>query len=250
MNDLMHRVRFVLALLVMVSLGCSDRVHEERDTSIGAVYKEGAPKHDDGSGRYYMGREIARITDHGSADWLDRPSRASAELPARVITALELNPADVVADIGAGTGYFTLRLCEEVPYGRVYAVDVQEEMLAHLKTRVERHGYENVVPVHGSVVNPNLPPSSFDLVLMVDAYHEFSHPREMMQNVVKALKPGGRVAVVEYRAEDPTIPVKVVHRMSEQQVRLEMEAVGLRWRETRDILPQQHFIVFEKPLEP
>jgi ubiquinone/menaquinone biosynthesis C-methylase UbiE len=161
---------------------------------------------------------------------------------------LELSPADVVADIGAGTGYFTFRLCKHVPHGRVYAVDVQQEMLDLIEKRVAEEQYGNVVTVLGTARNPNLPPESVDLALMVDSYHEFSHPREMMENIVLSLRPGGRVVLVEYRAEDGTIPVKDVHRMTESQARLEMEAVGLVWRETKDILPQQHFIVFEKPI--
>ncbi|HEX7070308.1 MAG TPA: class I SAM-dependent methyltransferase, partial [Rhodothermales bacterium] len=183
-----------------------------------------------------------------AAEWLERPTRETSELPSRVVKGLELSPADVVADIGAGTGYFTFRLCRQVPHGRVYAVDVQQEMLDRIEKRVADEKVGNVITVLGTPQNPNLPPASIDLALMVDSYHEFSHPREMMENIVESLRPGGRVVLVEYRAEDVTIPVKEVHRMSEAQARLEMEAVGLVWRETKDILPQQHFIVFEKPV--
>ncbi len=214
-----------------------------------AYYTYGEAESEEGSGKFYMGREIAKITGHVEADWLDRPLRESSELPARVIMGLELSPADVVADIGAGTGYFTFRLCERVPHGRVYAVDVQPEMLELIDHRVARENWGNVVTVLGTPQSPNLPPESVDLVLMVDSYHEFSHPREMMENIVGSLRPGGRVVLVEYRAEDRTIPVKEVHRMSEAQARREMEAVGLSWRETRDILPQQHFMIFEKPID-
>src|SRR5690606_11247169 len=127
-------------------------------------------------------------------------------------------------------------LSERVPHGRVYAVDVQPEMLNLIEGRAQEEGQRNIVPVLGTLESPNLPAASVDLALMVDSYHEFSHPREMMERIVESLKPGGRVVLVEYRAEDKTIPVKDVHRMSEEQARLEMEAVGLLWRETKDIL--------------
>ena len=169
-------------------------------------------------------------------------------MPDRVVGALDLSPSDVVADIGAGTGYFTFRLARKVPRGRVLAVDIQPEMLELIRARAERSGADHVETVLGTPRDPNLPGGTVDLALMVDAYHEFSHPREMMEHIVEALEPGGRVVLVEYRGEDPTLPVGRLHRMTEDQARREMEAVGLRWRETKDILPQQHLMIFEKPL--
>lgn len=200
-----------------------------------------------GTGKLYMGREIAQVTSDST--WLERPEREVSEFPDRVVEALALKPDDVVADIGAGTGYFTFRIAPHVPYGKVYAVDIDEEMLRLVQEKMEETGIKNVVPHRGSVTSPHLPAGQIDVVLIVDAYHEFSHPREMMEGIREALKPGGRVVLVEYRGEDETLPVAPVHRMTEEQARKEMSAVGLIWRETKDYLPQQHILIFEKPVD-
>jgi ubiquinone/menaquinone biosynthesis C-methylase UbiE len=153
----------------------------------------------------------------------------------------------VVADIGAGTGYFSFRLSQKVPKGRVLAVDIQPEMLSIMRDRIAAGAAENVVPVLGAFDDPNLPAGAVDAVLMVDAYHEFSHPWEMMQGIVTGLRSGGRVFLVEYRGEDPAVLIKPLHKMTEAQARREMEAVGLVWEETLDVLPTQHLMVFRKP---
>jgi ubiquinone/menaquinone biosynthesis C-methylase UbiE len=173
-----------------------------------------------------------------------------AELPNRVVQALELRPDDTVADIGAGTGYFTFRLAGQVPQGQVLAVDIESAMLDTIRHHMADHQVANVVPIRGTETNPNLPAAAVDVALLVVSYHEFSHPHEMMEGIVAALKPGGRLVLVEYRGEDTTLPVPPLRRMTEAQARKEMEAVGLRWRETRPILPQQHFMVFEKGTRP
>ncbi|HEY9607591.1 MAG TPA: class I SAM-dependent methyltransferase, partial [Allocoleopsis sp.] len=156
-------------------------------------------------------------------------------------------PNDVVADIGAGTGYFSFRISPLVPEGKVLAVDIQPEMLDIIDFLKKENNIANVEPILGSVTDPNLPEQSIDLALMVDAYHEFEYPKEMMQGVVRALKPGGRVALVEYRRENPLIPIKALHKMSQKQARKEMAAVGLQWLETKRFLPQQHLMIFQKP---
>lgn len=201
-----------------------------------------------GSGKMYMGREIALVTEHDpGAAQLERPEREVTEFPNRVVEALSLKPDEVVADIGAGTGYFTFRIQPYVPKGQVFAVDIQPEMLEQVSERAARDSVSNVVPVLGTIRNPNLPAGSVDLALIVISYHEFSHPREMMINIFEALRPGGRVVLVEYRGEDPTLQVGPLHRMTEVQARKEMEAVGFVWAETKDVLPQQHLMIFEKP---
>ncbi|PZO34656.1 MAG: SAM-dependent methyltransferase [Shackletoniella antarctica] len=201
----------------------------------------------DGIGRVYLGREIAQTMGHQGAGWLDRPSRVLQERPRAAIAALDLHPTDIVADIGAGTGYFARRIAPLVPQGRVLAVDIQPEMLALLQTELEAKGIENVEPILGQLDSPNLPPSSIDLALMVDAYHEFAYPREVMTGVVAALKPGGRVVLAEYKAENPMIMIKRLHKMSVAQVRREMAVVGLEWVKTDDSLPEQHLLFFQKP---
>jgi SAM-dependent methyltransferase len=200
----------------------------------------------DGIGKRYFGRAIARVMGHRGAAWLERKSRAFEELPDRVVEGMNLSPDAVVADIGAGTGYFTFRIANRVPSGKVYAVDVQPEMLEILRERAQERSIGNVVPIQGAPTDPQLPEASVDAVLLVDAYHEFAYPFEMMRGIVRALRPQGRVFLVEYRGEDPRIPIKPLHKMTQRQAIRELEAAGLRWVETRDFLPTQHFMVFER----
>ncbi len=202
----------------------------------------------DGIGKVYMGREIARVMGHEGAAWLERESRRDTELPDRVVDALDLDSNSVVADIGAGTGYFTFRIAPRVPGGRVLSVDIQPEMLAIIEVRRDSLGLPNVVSVPGTERDPNLPADSVDVALIVDSYHEFSYPREMTEQIARALRPGGRLVLVEYRGEDATLGIKKLHTMTEAQVRREMDAVGLRFRENRTVLPQQHLLIFEKPV--
>ena len=201
----------------------------------------------DGIGKYYMGREISHVMGHQGASWLERPQRDREQKTSRLVSNLPLQPADTVADIGAGTGYFSFRVAERVPQGKVVAVDIQQEMLDIIDTRKAQGSPQNVETVLGTERDPNLSPGSIDLILLVDAYHEFSWPREMAEAMVRALKPGGRLVLVEYRGEDPSIPIKRLHKMTEKQARMEMQAVGLEWESTGDFLPQQHFMVFRRP---
>jgi FkbM family methyltransferase len=211
------------------------------------IYETRAIHDPDGIGKFYMGREIAHVMGHEGADWLERPDRLITETPDQVVKQMRLKPTDVVADIGAGTGYFSFRLSRIVPQGKVHAVDIQPEMLEIIEQRKRTLKVDNVVSVLGTEMDTKLPAQAIDVALLVDAYHEFSYPREMMESIVRGLKPGGRVVQVEYRAEDPDVPIKRLHKMSVDQARKEMAAVGLVWKETKDFLPQQHFIVFEKP---
>lgn len=199
-----------------------------------------------GTGKIYFGREIARVMRPQGAVWLERPDRETEEQPDSLVAILPLEPDDVVADIGAGSGYFTFRISPRIPRGQLLAVDIQPEMLEIIEQKKQEYGAENVVPVLGTVKDPNLPESSVDLVLMVDTYHEFLYPWEMMNAIVKSLKPDGLVVLVEYRSEDPSVRKSPLHEMTEAQVRKEMGAVGLQWLMTHDILPQQHIIVFKK----
>lgn len=227
-------------LVVLVLPGSVGRA----DTS--TVYTYRSPSAD-GTGKVYMGREIAKTLDHSKAYWLERPEREKKELPDLVVENMELGPTDTVADIGAGSGYFTFRISPFLTQGAVFAVDIQPEMLALIESRKEERGAVNVFTIVGTATDPQLLDTAVHKVLMVDAYHEFSHPREMMEAIVRDLKPGGLVYLIEYREEDPNLPRKALHQMTELQARKEMEAVGLRWIETRDFLSQQHFMVFQKP---
>ena len=209
-------------------------------------YERRAPQDLNGIGTYYLGRQIAHVMGHEGAAWLDRSDRAAEEGTELLLRALNLKPTDVVADIGAGTGFFTFRISPLVPEGKVLAVDIQPEMLAALREARTRLRAHNVVPVRGTTQNPNLPAGGVDLVLIVDAYHEFDHPREMARAIRNSLTPTGRLALVEYRAEDPEVPIKRIHKMSVAQARREMAAVGLRLTDSVETLPQQHLLFFQK----
>jgi len=236
-----------LLLLAIPTAGCqTPDAASAGATDTSDVYSQKPPSRD-GIGKVYMGREISQVMGHRGATWLERPGRARKEKPALLVDSMNLAPSDVVADIGAGTGYFTFRIAPRVPTGRVFAVDIQPEMLDLMRETIAAEGIDHVTLVQGTVQDPKLPSDSIDAALMVDAYHEFSHPREMMQNLTEALVPGGRVYLVEYRKEDPSVPIKPLHKMTEAQARKEMEAVGLEWVATEDMLPRQHFMIFRKP---
>jgi precorrin-6B methylase 2 len=209
------------------------------------AYQE--PHDPDGIGKFYMGREIARVMGYEAAAWLERPERVVEEQPEQLIGLLGLRRGEVVADIGAGTGYFTRRLAQAVgPTGRVMAEDVQPEMLNLLRNLTTRLGLMNVVPVLGTVSDPHLPAASVDLALMVDVYHELDLPYETMQAICLALKPSGRVVLVEYRGEDARVPIKPLHKMTEVQIKREMSVLPLYWVQTIERLPRQHIFVFRK----
>jgi ubiquinone/menaquinone biosynthesis C-methylase UbiE len=209
-------------------------------------YRPGSP---DGIGKWYMGREIARVMGHQGAGWLERAEREQEERPSKLIEILSrrIERDDVLADIGAGTGYYSFRLAPLMPKGKVLAVDVQQEMLDILAESAKTREVTNVEPVLGEVDDPKLPDNSVDWVLLVDAYHEFDHPREMMQGIRRALKPGGKVLLVEFRGEDRNVPIKLLHKMTEAQAKRELSAAGLTHVETIAELPWQHVMVFEKP---
>ena len=212
-----------------------------------SIYTYGPPTSTDGTGKFYHGRDIAQVMGHQGAGWLERSGREEEEGTDVLIDALDLQPDDVVADIGAGSGYFTFRISPRVPRGKVLAVDIQPEMLEIIQQKQRDEGGNNVQTILGTVDNPRLPADSVDWVLLVDAYHEFSHPYEMMRDIADALAPGGRVALVEYREEDPSVMIKPRHKMTEAQAVREMKAVGLKLLENKDVLPQQHLMVFGKP---
>ena len=236
-----------LRVLVAIAL-CLNLIACQNSEVIGrdGVYQLQQPSRD-GIGKVYMGREISQVMGHEGAYWLERPSRELQEQPQLVVDLLDLEVDDAVADIGAGTGYMAVRLAEKVPNGEVLAVDIQPEMLDLLNERLQEDGITTVTTVQGDEADPHLSPASIDLALMVDAYHEFEYPYEMMQHLREALKPGGRVVLAEYRAENPLILIKRLHKMSEKQVKREMRAIGLQWVETDESLPQQHLLFFEKP---
>ncbi len=210
-------------------------------------------EHDpNGIGKFYMGREIAHVMGFPAAPWLERFEREEEERTTLMVKSLGLEPGMIAADIGAGSGRISLMMAEQVgDEGKVLAVDIQQQMLDLIKKKIKKHKVTNVELVKGTEKSPKLKPESVDLALMVDVYHEFEFPYEMMQEISAALKPGGRVVFVEFRMEDPDVPIKLVHKMTEAQVKKEMSPpeFRLKWKETIGVLPWQHIIVFEKQPE-
>lgn len=201
----------------------------------------------DGTGKIYMGREISQFMCHTGINWLERAEREREENPKRAVQGLQLAENAVVADIGSGSGYYAFRLAQLVPTGKVIGVDIQSEMVDFLNNKAKELGIKNVESHLGKIDDVQLPGTSIDAAIMVDAYHEFSHPNEMMQSICHALKPGGVIYLLEYRAEDPAVPIKPLHKMTQAQAIKEMVVVGLEHVRTDDFLPWQHFMVFKKP---
>ncbi|MEO7728696.1 MAG: class I SAM-dependent methyltransferase [Burkholderiales bacterium] len=201
----------------------------------------------DGIGKIFQGREIAHVMSYHGAQWLERTERVDEEKPARVLAALELKPGMTVADIGAGTGYYAWRMAQRVGNaGTIYAVDIQPEMIELLEKQMARRGVTNVKPVLGTLSDPRLPANALDLVIMVDVYHEFEFPYEMLAAITRALKPGGRLVFVEFRGNDRNVPIKPLHTMTEAQVRREAALHPLEFVQTVGGLPWQHIIIFRK----
>lgn len=248
----MRLVPFAFIILTFsAGLGCLIQGRAEppapavaKPAVIGYVEGKASP---DGIGKFFHSREIAKVMGHPAIGWLERDEREKEEAPSKVINALDLAPDAVIADIGAGSGYYSFRISPKVPQGKVMAIDIQPETLEFLKKRSDELKITNVIPHLGAIDDLKLPPATLDAALLVDAYHEFSHPAEMLASLVRSLKPGGRVFLLEFRGEDPAVPIKALHKMTEAQARLEFEAAGLRFVSNRGDLPWQHFMVFQRP---
>ncbi|WP_339749411.1 methyltransferase domain-containing protein [uncultured Rubinisphaera sp.] len=244
-----YKIRLYIFQLLLISTFSSAYAEDPANDKADARYEWKAEHDPNGIGKFYMGREIAHVMGHPAAMWLERPEREAEENLSRLIELLKLKPGDVVADIGAGSGVITLKMAPLVaPEGKVIAVDIQREMLVRLKNRMLQTKIENVDLHLGAPKSPELKENSVDLILMVDVYHEFEFPYEMVQNMAAALKPGGRIALVEYRLEDPEVPIKLVHKMSEKQSVKEMTLADFNLTHTKTIdeLPRQHLMIFTK----
>jgi ubiquinone/menaquinone biosynthesis C-methylase UbiE len=207
-----------------------------------------APDHDHDHGpREFMGRPIADVMSYLGADWLFRPERVEEERPSEMLDALKITPGMTVADVGAGAGYHSLELSRRVgPEGVVYATDIQPQMIRMLQANAKRARATNLKAVLCTQDDPKLPAGAIDLILMVDVYHEMSDPVQSLNGLREALKPGGRLVLVEFRAEDPEVPIKPEHKMTVAQVKKEVEPRGFRFKELIDFLPWQHVLIFEK----
>ncbi len=242
----------VISLSALPLASCSDNTIVRVATPAGNVqsqaglYKQGKPSAD-GIGKIYMGREIAGVMGWQGAAWLEREERGREERPDLLLPELNLQAGMTVADIGAGTGYYSRLMAKLVgPKGVVYAVDVQPQMVAMLKEVAAKAEFSNIKPLLSSVSDVKLPPASIDLAIMVDVYHELEFPHEVIDSIISALRPNGRIVFVEYRAEDQRVPIKEVHKMTEAQVKREALTHSLLWERTASNLPWQHVVIFKK----
>lgn len=201
----------------------------------------------EGTGKFYLGREIAPVMGWQGAGWLERPEREREEHCSKLLKALDIQAGAVVADVGAGSGFYSFPMAKAAgEQGKVLAVEVQKEMLAIIRKRMDKDGVKNIDLILGTETDPKLPKGKVDLILLVDVYHEFSHPYEMTVAMIDSLKVGGKIVFVEYRLEDPKVPIKLVHKMTERQVLKEMAGFPLKHVKTVGTLPWQHVIILEK----
>ena len=199
-----------------------------------------------GTGKFYFGREISHIMDASGSDWLERSSRPKEENTDLIVESMKLKPNMVVADIGAGTGYYTFRIAKLVPEGKVFAVEIQDELIDMLNKKKKETGSNHLEVVRGDTMSVNLPENSVDLAFLVDVYHELSWPREIIHSIGKSLKPGGKILLVEYRGEDPAVRIKPLHKTTVEQLTREMKANGFIIDDQIEVLPIQHFLMFRK----
>ena len=203
-------------------------------------YSQKTPSRD-GTGKVYMGREISHVMGFHGMAWLERDSREEEENTSLAIANLPISEDSKVADVGAGSGFYTFRIAEKVPEGKVYAVDIQKEALDYINNKAKDQKVDNIVTILGSEKSPNLPENTLDLVLMVDVYHELAFPEEMLQNIRRSLKPSGKLLLIEYRGEDPKVAIKPLHKMTVQQVKKELNANGFKLSKNGQFLNIQHF---------
>jgi len=237
-----HFFLFLFAFGVLFTTGCNAQT---KSKAAGEDYSYKAPTRD-GTGKIYMGREISQVMGFAGRAWLERQNREQEESVSLAIKNLPINTSSVVADIGAGSGYYTFRIAPKVPQGKVYAVEIQDDAIVYLNKKSKELGFSNVETVKGVEASPNLPENEVDLAIMVDVYHELAYPKEMLEAIHKSLKPDGKFLLLEYRGEDPTIQIKPLHKMTQKQVEKELNANGFQLVENGKFMTIQHFLVFEK----
>ena len=242
-------MKFKLAVIVVLgglTINCNSQQKAPATvTSIDSVYRIGIASVD-GIGKFYWGREISHVMGAGGTDWLERDERNVEENTSLAISNMQLQPNAVVADIGAGTGYYSFKLAAKVPKGKVYAVEIQDEMISYLANKKAAIHDKVVQIIKSSEVSPNLPDNSVDLAIMVDVYHELKFPQEMLQAIRQSLKPTGKILLIEYRGEDPAVPIKELHKTTVVQLNRELAANGFKLSYQGNFLPIQHFLLYQK----
>ncbi len=233
----MHIVKPCILLFTFVSLSLFSMGQDRYQI------KTGDPN---GINKWYMGRQIAQVMSHYGIDWLERPEREREEKTSLLLKNLAVKPGMLIADIGAGSGYHSTLLSKMVGNGKVFAVDVEPEMIAYLSERIKQEKLSHIVPILSTEQKLPLPENTIDMMLLVDVYHEFSYPYEMTLSMRAALKPGGKLVLVEFRSEDPTVPIKTIHKMSEAQAIKEFKAAGFVFDKNIGNLPWQHCMIFTK----
>ncbi len=237
---------FFTVLLLIICSGCNSQ--DKKNIQEDSVYTYTSASRD-GIGKIYLGREIAHVMGAAGSEWLERSNRQQEEHSQQAIDSLPLQPNSTVADIGAGTGYYTFRIAAKIPAGKIYAVDVQDEMIAQLESKKKQSHINNVEIIKCNETSPNLPANSVDLAIMVDVYHELEYPHEMLHSLYKALKPTGKLLLLEYRAEDASIPIKPLHKLNVQQANKELAANGFILYQRKEFLPIQHYLLYKKAVK-
>jgi protein-L-isoaspartate O-methyltransferase len=236
----MKNITYFIFILLFVS--CKSTAQKEKPSDV-YTYKSGDPS---GIGKWYMNREIAHVMGFQGIGWLERSDREEEENTSKLIKNMDIQPGNDIADIGAGSGYHVFRMASLAETGTVYAVDIQDEMLASMKSRKKEDNIQNVTLVKGSTQSVSLPENSVDKILMVDVYHEFDFPVEMVTSMKKALRQDGKIYLIEYRGEDRNVPIKRLHKMTEKQAVSEMKAAGFKLQRNIGNLPWQHCMIFVK----
>ena len=231
-----------LLFLIFISTSCISSQEKKQQTAT-YTFKKGDYN---GIGKWYLGREIAYVMGYEGINWLERSTREKEEETSKLIKNMAIKTTDVIADIGAVSGYHVFKMAPIANKGKIYAVDIQPEMLNAILTNTYFETYKNVELVQGDEQSVNLPENTFDKVLMVDVYHEFNFPKEMILSIKKSLKKNGKIYLIEYRMEDETVPIKTIHKMSEKQAVKELKAAGFKLEKNMDNLPWQHCMVFVK----
>jgi ubiquinone/menaquinone biosynthesis C-methylase UbiE len=239
-------VIFIVAgLLAGVVPGITMMEAEAQKQAVDSVYTYRSPTRD-GIGKFYMGREIAHVMGASGSAWLDRASRPQEENTQLAIDKIDVPPNAVIADIGAGTGYYTFKLVQKVPKGKVIAVEIQDELISELKARAKKLNHNNVEVIKGGTTSPNLPENSVDLAIMVDVYHELEYPVEVLQSIKKALKKNGQLLLIEYKGEDASVAIKPLHKTTVKGLNKELGANGFTLSYEGKFMPIQHFLLYKK----